>query len=40
MDLGATNILPWPRDFQDGATLDTSMTSLKSGGLKGHLMPQ
>ena len=35
LDLGGTNILPWPRDFQIGATLDASMTFLKSDGLKG-----
>ena len=37
IDLGGANVLPWLRGFQIGATLDASMTSLKSGGLKGHL---
>ena len=26
MDLGGANVLPWPRGFQIGATLNASMT--------------
>ena len=37
IDLGGANVLPWLRGFQIGATLDTSMTFLKSGGLRGTL---
>ena len=37
IDLGGANVLPWIKGFQIGATLDASMTFLKSGGLRGHL---
>ena len=37
MDLVGATVLPWPRGFHIGATLDASMTLKKSGGLRGHL---
>ena len=37
MVIEGTNVLPCPRGFQIGATLDALMKFLKSGGLSGHL---
>ena len=37
INLGGANVLPGPRGSQIGATLDASMTFLKSGGFRGHL---
>ena len=35
INLGGANVLPGPRGFRIGATLDASMTFLKSGGFRG-----
>ena len=37
MELEGANVLPWPRGFQIGATLDALLTFLKSGGFRGTL---
>ena len=37
MELEGANVLPWPRGFRIGATLDALLTFLKSGGFRGHL---
>ena len=37
IDLEGANVLPWPRSFRNGATLDALLTFLKSGGFRGHL---
>ena len=37
MKLEGANVLPWPRGFQIGVTLDALLTFLNSGGFRGTL---
>ena len=37
MEQEGANVLPWPRGFLIGATLDALLTFLKSGGFRGTL---
>ena len=36
MELKGTNVLPWPRGFQIGATIDALLKFLNSGGFRGQ----
>ena len=38
LELECANVLPWPRGFRIGDTLDALLTFLKSGGFRGTLM--